>query len=370
MRSCLASRVFTGHEVLTPGLLNVDAAGRVLSVESGPGLGEGPVVDLGDVTLVPGLVDVHNHGGGGASFADDPEVAGTAHLATGTTTVVASLVTQSLDVLEAQVRRLAPLVAAGELAGIHLEGPWLAEAFKGAHPAERLRDPAASEVQRLLDAGGGAVRMVTIAVELPGALAAVRLLAGQGVVTALGHSDCTYQQAREAIEAGVTGATHLFNAMPPLHHRAPGPVLALLADQRVWCELIADGVHLHPDLVAWVMGRLPERVVLVTDAMAAAGQPDGDYKLGDLPVQVRGGVARMAGTDTIAGSTLTLAAAVRNAIEAGVPWPDAVRAATLNPARYLSLPGVGELVPGAWADAVAFDADWRPVAVVKRGVRV
>lgn len=362
-----AARVFTGHEVFSPGEIEVDAAGRVVGV--------GPATDaaahhLGDVTLAPGLVDVHNHGGGGSAFADDPATARGTHLAAGTTTVVASLVTQSLADLEAQVRRLAPLVAAGDLAGIHLEGPWLAETYKGAHPADRLRDPAPSEVAALLDVAPGAVRMVTLAVELPGALHSIALLADRGVVAALGHSDCTYEQARAAIDAGVSGATHLFNAMPGLRHRAPGPILALLADDGVWIELIADGVHVHPDLVAWVARQRAERFVLITDAMAAAGCDDGDYRLGDLPVEVRGGIARIAGTDTIAGSTLTLATAVRNTIAAGVDWRVALRAATVNPARYLALPDVGELRRGAWGDVVAFDADWAVTAVLRRGTWV
>lgn len=363
-----AARVFTGHETFAPGVLEVDGA-RVVGVRT-PDADASVDADLGDVTLVPGYVDAHCHGGGGSSFVEDWDVAASLHRSHGTTTVVASLVTQSLDELARQVRALAPLVESGDLAGIHLEGPWLAERYKGAHPIDKLRDPLVGEVAELLDAGGGAVKMVTIAVEREGALDAVRLMAERGVVAALGHSACTYAEARAAIDAGVTGATHLFNAMPPLLHRAPGPVLALLDDERVWCELVADGVHVHPDLVAWVATQIFERVVLVTDAMAAAGHADGDYILGDLPVEVRGGIARIAGTDTIAGSTLTLDAAVRNVVEAGVPWELAVRAATVNPARYLSLEDVGELVPGAWADAVALGPDWAPERVLRHGAWV
>lgn len=364
MQRLRASRVFTGTEMLEPGELVVD--GDVVVSLGAPSTGDGEVVELGDVTLAPGLVDVHNHGGGGVSFAEDARAAASLHRSHGTTSVVASLVTQDLDVLEAQVRALAPLVSSGELAGIHLEGPWLAAAYKGAHPAEKLRDPAASEVARLVDAGEGAVRMVTLAVEKPGALDAVRALAERGVVAALGHSDCTYEQARDAIDAGVTGATHLFNAMPPLKHRAPGPVLALMADERVWCELVVDGTHVRTELVAWVM-QACDRVVLITDAMAAAGCADGDYVLGDLPVEVRDAVARIAGTDTIAGSTLVLARAVRVAIESGVPAPVALRAATRNPAQYLHLDGAGELVPGARADAVVFSPDWDVERVLHGG---
>lgn len=360
-----AARVFTGQSFLTPGEVLIDGA-RVVEVGHPT---DHPAHDLGDVTLAPGLVDVHCHGGGGFAFPDDPDAVLALHRAHGTTTMVASLVTQSLDELERQVRLLADRVRDGSLAGIHLEGPWLAASYKGAHPVDKLRDPARAEVERLLDAGAGTVRMVTLAVERPGALDAVELLVERGVVAALGHSDCTYEQAVEAIEAGVTGATHLFNAMPGLHHRRPGPVLALLADGRVWCELIVDGVHLRPQLAAWVMGAR-ERAVLITDAMAAAGCADGHYELGDLPVEVEDGVAHIAGTDTIAGSTLVLSRGVRLAIEAGVAPEVALRAATLNPARYLGLESVGELRPGSVADAVAFDAKWNVRKVLQRGAWV
>lgn len=355
-----AARVFTGVEMLTPGELVIDGDRVVEAREAGPDdapATDSDVIDLGDVTLTPGLVDVHCHGGGGSSFPEDPDAVLATHRAGGTTTIIASTVTQSLDELERQVRLLAERVRDGSLAGIHLEGPWLAGSYKGAHPADKLRDPKPDEVLHLLEAGGGAVRMVTLAVEKPGALESVGLLAERGVVAALGHSDCTYEQARGAIDAGVTGATHLFNAMPGLHHREPGPILALLEDDRVWCELIVDGVHLRSELAAWVMS-VSDRVVLVTDAMSAAGCADGDHVLGDLPVEVRGGVARIAGTDTIAGSTLVLAQAVRGAIEAGVPPEVALRAATLNPTRYLGLDGVGEFVPGSRANAVVFGEDW------------
>lgn len=361
-----AGRVHDGTTVRAGGVLVVDGP-RIAALEPPDAPAD---VDLGDWTLVPGFVDAHGHGGGGASYPDDPAAAVATHRRRGTTSIVASLVSQSLDTLEAQVRTLAPLVAAGELAGVHLEGPWLAPGRKGAHPADQLRAPAASDVTRLLDAGAGAVRMVTLAPELAGGPAAIELIAGRGIVAAVGHTDADAAGVRSAIEAGATGATHLFNAMPPLHHRHPGPVLALLADDRVWLELICDGVHLDPALVAYLVRQHPGRVVFVTDAMAAAGSPDGAYTLGDLPVEVSGGIARIAGTDTIAGSTLTLDGALRVAVSAGVDWAVAVRALTANPAAYLRLDGVGALAPGNWADAVALDADWRVRAVLRRGAWV
>lgn len=359
-----AARVFTGTEMLTPGELVIE--GEAVVGVGAPEDSPGELIDLGDVTLAPGYVDAHSHGGGGFSFVEDPLAAAALHRAHGTTSIVASLVTQSLDELDAQVRALAPLVDAGELAGIHLEGPWLSPAYKGAHPVDRLRDPAREEVDRLLDAGQGAVKMVTIAAEREGALDAIRSIVAHGAVAALGHSDCTYDQARAAIDAGVTGATHLFNAMPGLKHREPGPILALLEDPRVWCELIVDGVHLRPELAAWVMSFDP-RIVLITDAMAAAGCADGDYVLGELPVEVKDAIAHIAGTDTIAGSTLTLDRGVANAIAAGVDPQAALAAATSHPAQYLGLAAVGTFAPGARADAVVLGDDWSVQRVLYRG---
>ncbi len=362
-----ADRVFTGHERHSPGLIEI-AAGRV--VRAGPVVPAhdhgSPIVDLGEVTVVPGFVDVHCHGGFGAAAAEDPLKVAGFHRDHGTTTLVASLVTQDLAIIREQVARLALFVAAGEVAGVHLEGPWLSEQYRGAHPAQWLQDPDVTEIAAVLDAGAG-VRMVTIAPERTGGLDAIRMLTGRGIVAAIGHTAATFAQARDAIAAGATGATHLFNAMPPLAHRAPGPVLALLADDRVFLELVVDGVHLDLALVVWVAGQYPARVVFVTDAMAAAGQPDGTYRLGDLPVEVLDGIARVAGTGTIAGSTLTLERAVRTAIAAGVPWETAVRAATLTPARYLNLPDVGELRPGAWADLVVLDREWAVQRVMRHG---
>jgi len=338
--------------------------GRVVAV--GTGRPPEPPSDLFDL-VSPGFVDVHSHGGGGAHFADGAEGARTVlatHLAQGTTTMLASLATASLDDLAAGVRRLAPLVEAGELAGVHLEGPWLAPEHNGAHEASLLRDPAPGDVQRLISAGP--VRLVTIAPERLGGLEAIAWLAGHGVVVAVGHTAADEACAQAAIAAGASGATHLFNAMPELLHRTPGPALALWRAPDVWVELICDGVHVATGLVAHVMTTKPDRCVLVTDAMAAAGAGDGDYRLGNLGVEVRDGVARLAGQPTIAGSTLTLGRAVRTAVGAGVPLELALRAATSHPADYVGL-SVGRLAPGCFADLVALDGDLEVVRVMRRG---
>lgn len=377
-----AARVFDGAQLRSDGWVDIAGdrivavggeavGGRTVGGEVAAAAASGEVVDLGDVTLAPGFVDGHCHGGGGAAFTDGAAAARTAaamHHRHGTTTLVASLVTDGLDALERQVRALAPLVAADELAGIHLEGPWLSPAHRGAHRPDLLRDSDPVEVTRLLDAGGGAVRMVTLAPELPGGMAAVRVLADRGVLAALGHSDASYAQACEAIEAGANVATHLYNAERGMHHREPGPVPALLDDPRVVVELIADGVHVHPAMVAFAASRAAGGFVLVTDAMAAAGAADGDYLLGPLEVRVTDGVARVVATGAIAGSTLTLDRAVRFAVaEAGLPLPDVLAAATSRPARLLGRDDLGRLAAGAYADLVALDAELRVAGVMRRG---
>lgn len=353
---------------LVPAWVEVEADRIVAAVAGDP---PRPADEVVAGILAPGYVDVHSHGGGGASFVtEDPEqalVAVAAHRRLGTTGMVASLVTGALPDLHRQVGALAELVDSGDLLGLHLEGPWLSEKYKGAHPPQLLADPEPGDVAALLDTGRGTVRMATIAPERAGALDAIRLMTSRGCLAAVGHSDADYETTRAAIDAGARGATHLFNAMPGLKHRAPGPVLALWEDPRVVLELVMDGVHVRPELVAWVMATAPGRVALITDAMAAAGGEDGDYVLGELPVEVRGGVARLAGEDTIAGSTLTLDRAVRNAVAAGIGVVTALRAASTVPADYLDLAQVGRIAPGKRADLVVLDKQLDVTRVLWRG---
>ncbi|MEV8227429.1 N-acetylglucosamine-6-phosphate deacetylase [Streptomyces sp. NPDC079167] len=331
-------------------------------------------VDLSGHWVVPGFVDIHNHGGGGASFAtgtaEDALTAVRAHRAHGTTTVVASTVTGEMDFLARQAGMLSELVEQGELAGIHFEGPFISPCRKGAHSEGLLRDPDPAEVRKLLDAARGSARMVTLATELPGGIESVRLLAEHGVIAAVGHTDATYEQTVEAIDAGATVATHLFNAMPAIGHRAPGPVAALLEDERVTVELINDGTHLHPAALELAYHHAGAgRVALITDAMDAAGGGDGFYELGPLAVEVKDGVARLVEGGSIAGSTLTLDTAFRRAVTVDrIPVDDVVRSISANPARLLGLyDRVGSLDPGKDADLVVLDADFAVKGVMRRG---
>ncbi len=369
-----ADTVITGRELLRPGWIDTEG-GCIVAVGAGRAQRTAER-DLGAATVVPGFVDMHLHGGGGANFssADRTErvTAATFHRAHGTTTMVASLVTAGPEELLRQVASLAEDVRSGVIDGIHLEGPWLSTLRCGAHQPTLMRDPDRAEVDRVLDAGGGAIRMITVAPERDGALAAIQQIVDAGVVAAVGHTEATYGQTRSAIDAGATVGTHLFNAMRPINTREPGPVIALLEDPGVTVELITDGVHVDPALYRHVVRSAgPDRVSLVTDSMAAAGMSDGRYWLGPLAVDVVGGVARVADTDTIAGSTATMDHQFRFAVaNSGLPRDealiDAVRMASVSPARALGFPSAG-LAPGAPADLVVLSADLAVTGVMRRG---
>ena len=332
------------------------------------------VLDLSGHWLVPGFVDIHNHGGGGASFTsgsvEDVLRGIHTHRLHGTTTLVASTVTGDMDGLAQRAGMLSELVEQGDLAGIHFEGPFISPCRKGAHSEALLRDPDPADVRKLVDAARGHAAMVTLATELPGGLDSVRLLAEHGVIAAIGHTDATYEQTQQAIDAGATVATHLFNAMPPLGHRAPGPIAALLEDERVTVELINDGTHLHPASLELAFHHAgADRVAFITDAMDAAGFGDGRYMLGPLEVEVADGVARLVEGGSIAGSTLTLDRAFRRAVTVDrLPVGDVVEAISANPARLLGLDDrMGSLEPGKDADLVVLDADFALKGVMRGG---
>ncbi|MFE6066122.1 N-acetylglucosamine-6-phosphate deacetylase [Streptomyces sp. NPDC056525] len=331
-------------------------------------------LDLTGHWLVPGFVDMHNHGGGGASFTSgtvDEVLKGVhTHRLHGTTTVVASFVTGEMDFLTQRAGLLSELAEQGEIAGLHFEGPFISPCRKGAHDETLLRDPDPADVRKLIDAARGQAKMVTLATELPGGIDSVRLLAEHGVIAAIGHTDASYEQTVEAIDAGATVATHLYNAMPALGHRAPGPIAALLEDERITVELINDGTHLHPAALELAFHHAgAERVALITDAMDAAGFGDGRYMLGPLEVEVKDSVARLVEGGSIAGSTLTLDRAFKRAATIdGLPVESVVQAISANPARLLGVyDRVGSLEPGKDADIVVLDAEFNLKGVMRKG---
>lgn len=338
--------------------------GRIASIERGK---------AEDQWVLPGFVDIHNHGGGGYTFttgsASQAREAAAFHLRHGTTTMLASLVSSPFELMRDAVLAYAPLVSEGVIAGIHFEGPYLSQARCGAQNPLYLRDPSLPEIASLVELADGALRMVTIAPERTGALEAIAELRRLGIVVAIGHTDGTFEQVRAGIEmagAGPVVATHLFNGMRPLNHREPGPIVALLDSPSVVCELVADGIHLHDGTLAFAAHSAgAARAALITDAMSAAGMPDGSYDLGGLEVVVSGGAARLASNGSIAGSTLTMDAALRQAVGAGLSIVDAAVMASTTPASVLGLDK--RIAVGCDADLVVLDNSLHVTTVVRAG---
>jgi N-acetylglucosamine-6-phosphate deacetylase len=370
-----ASVVIHSVRLISPGLDRADAFvafadGRVLTTGTGNNWREHigndtEVIDGAWHVLTPGLIDIHNHGGAGASYGEGRAAIRTAvrlHRQHGTTRQLLSLVTASPDVLISQIH-----VAAAEtqrdptILGIHLEGPFLAREYCGAHDPALLRDPDPDLVERLLGAADGTLRQATMAPELAHFAESARILREAGVVVAVGHTAATFEHARTAIEEGARLLTHAFNGMPGVHHRAPGPVVAFVEDSDSRLEVINDGVHVRPEIIRMLCRLAPGKVALVSDAMAAAGAGDGRYRIGNLDVDVTEGVARLAEGRAIAGSTLTLDVAVARAVrDVGLTPLAAIEAVTAIPAQVLGVEDLfGRLEPGYVADAVLFNKDWQ-----------
>lgn len=380
--------IIASGSIIDPGWIAV-RDGRIIDLGAGipPGSlteASARVYDLTGRTVAPGFVDLHVHGGGGSSFSDvEPEGARRAarfHLAHGTTTLLASLVSARPGELERTVAALAGVVrderrpdgSAGLIAGIHLEGPFLSAAACGAHDPSVLIDPDPNTLAALIEAGEGTVSMVTIAPERDGGIEAIRALRRAGVIAAIGHTAATHERAREAIDAGATVATHLFNAMSGIHHRAPGTAGAVLDDRRMVCELILDGAHLHPAVARMAIAAAgADRVALITDSISCAGMGDGPAHLGALAVEVVDGIARVVPPDgdaatagALAGSTLTADRALRNAIDIGIDPVEASHMASTVPARVLGLDSaLGSIEVGHRADLVVLDEDMEVIEV-------
>jgi N-acetylglucosamine-6-phosphate deacetylase len=378
-RFLVRGRVVTPLGILDDGYVLV-ADGRIAEVGDASAYAGTEPLPAPDGIVLPGLVDIHCHGGGGAAVtsgdAAETEAVARHHGGAGTTSLVLSAVADSPERMLAVVASAAGVVAEGAAAAVHVEGPFLATAQCGAQDPQHLRAPDLGLARDLVAAGGGHVRVMTVAPELPGADALLDLLRSLDVVPAVGHTEADFATVEAALTGPAPGlVTHLFNGMPPMHHRAPGPVaasLAMAAQGRARVELVADGVHLADPTVRMVFEVAgPEGVVLVTDAMAAAGMPDGDYRLGPRDVTVTDGVARLSGPGetSIAGGTARLLDVVQRCVHrAGIDLVDAVTAASVSPAAVLGLSAeLGAVAPGLRADLLVVDHDLRLSRVMRRG---
>ena len=383
-----ASRILTPEEEITDGIIVVEGS-RIV------GLGHRDTMRLpldavdyvaSGMTIVPGFVDVHVHGAGGHDVMEASAQALDRITSTvarhGTTSIVATTVTASIDDTCRSLEGIARYIRdhetaeahvarnqlAAEIVGIHLEGPFINKVRRGVHPPEEIIRPSVETLDKFIKAADGLVRILTIAPELPGAMQVIAHAVLAKIVVALGHTDADYDQARAAIEAGARHSVHIYNAMRPFTHRDPGVIGAILTDPDVTAEVIADLVHVAGPAIQVLLGTKGfDTVLLVSDGIAATGMRDGNYRLGNFEVTVKDGVARNS-EGKLAGSTLTLDRAVRNAVGLGVSFKDAVRMATILPARRLGLAGTkGIIAVGADADLVALTPDLRVGGVMTRG---
>jgi N-acetylglucosamine-6-phosphate deacetylase len=327
------------------------------------------VIDAEQCYVAPGYVDTHIHGykGVDATEASPEELLDMAYelIAHGVTAFLASTVTAPHERLLQACRNVHQAASmwtpskGARIVGVHLEGPYLNPKMKGAQNEEYMRKPSLREFEEYYSASGGYLRKITVAPELEGALEFIRAVSAKGVAVSLGHSEATYEEALRGVEAGATIANHIFNGMRVFHHREPGLALALLLDPRVYVEVIADYIHLHTatlQLVYRVAG--PSRVALITDAISAAGLPDGEYLLGGLRIKVQGGISRLVDTGGLAGSTLTMDSAVKNMVKLGTGLLEALAMASYTPSKSIeavSREKLGFLGPGFKADTVILD---------------
>lgn len=354
--------------------------GRVASIESRNAMDvpAGRLLEFSGMVLAPGFIDVHIHGGAGHDVmeGDDASLAPierqlvqhgvTAYLPT-TVTASRERTLKALDRLGKAIRSKKKSNGRAVPLGIHLEGPFISYEKRGVHPPEHLAEPSPQAFDLLWEASAGTVRMMTIAPELPGAIETIRHARHLGVHCSLGHSNATYEQAKAGIAAGANHATHTFNAMRALDHRDPGILGAVLENDDLTADIIADGIHVHPAVVKmFLRAKGAERAVLITDAISATGMPEGTYRLGAIEVLVRNNRCDYQGQ--LAGSVLSLDRAVRNAMDfAGLQLDQAVRLATLNPARILGANERGHILPGSRADLVVLTPEGKVVNTIVGG---
>lgn len=366
------ARIVTPGRTIASGSIAV-RGGRILAISEGttdtPAQAAGETIDAGGRWALPGFIDVHVHGGGGHDFmdadADGIDAIARYHASHGTTSMLATSLTAPRE-------RLTDMLAAADayrktdmpfarIVGVHLEGPFVSVKWRGAQNPAYILPPQPDWLKQWIARFPGTIKLLTLAPEHPEAAEFIRLLVANGIVPACGHTDADYAQLTAAADIGLRHSVHTYNAMTPLHHREPGTVGAVLTDDRIMAEVIADGHHVHPAAMKLlVRAKGVDRVILVTDAIGAAGMPDGVYELGGLSVALRDGVARLNNNDSnpsLAGSTLTMIGAVRNMVnKVGVTLEEASRMASANPARQLGIDGdTGTLEPGKSADLLLLD---------------
>ena len=383
MNSKGSSLTIVGGSVLSGGGVLPDGAvivrgGKISYV--GPSRPKGEtgerVIHAGGNYVGPGFIDLHVHGAAGAHFLDGSSESGqkisAAHARYGTTTLLATLSTAPLDMLRQGIACLRQLIEEGQqrtILGIHLEGPYINPAQRGVHPPQHVRMPDTKEFLGILDCAGGALKLVTLAPELEGAIDLIQLLRARGIVVAAGHSNANARECEAAFDAGVSYVTHLFNAMSGMHHRTPGLAAAALVDERISVELISDGVHVHPLMLRLALkAKGWERVVLVTDCIKALDFKGEDMQLGGSKISMRGGAPHL-DNGTLCGTVLTMNRAVRNVREfTGASIAETVRLATINPARILGIEGrKGSVDVGKDADLVIFDDEMDVKATIIGG---